>query len=172
MNEKQNNPFKNLLVNKLGIKDLALTLIESRKELLLTYFNQHCFNLWYRNNNYRDILENEFKYYLDGFGIWLAVKLFKKTKTKPFNASEINDELFIEFTQRQIPLIIIGGNFTQAVFSNKELNIELYINGYEDIRDFENVLMKISKSKSKVIIIGMGVPLQEELAFQLLLLLI
>lgn len=167
MIEKQNNLFENLLVNKLEVIDLVLTLIESRKELLLTYFNQHSFNIWYENNNFRNILEHKFIYYLDGFGIWFAVKLFRKRKIKRFNASEVNDELFNEFTQKQIPLIIIGGIFTQATFSNKQLNIELYINGYEDLTDFENILIKISKSKSKVIIIGVGVPLQEELAFNI-----
>ena len=167
MSEKQNNPFNKLLINKSEIVDLVLISIQAEQELLLTYFNQHCFNVWYENSSFRNILDNKFVSYLDGFGICVTLKLLKKIKINRFNASEINDTLFSEFAHKEIPLILIGGKFSKTLLNDNNLNIKLYINGYDGFRDLENLFNTISKSMLKIIIIGMGVPLQEELAYKI-----
>ncbi len=162
-----NNPFNNLLISKSAIIDLTLTSITNGDELLLTYFNQHSFNTRYENNNFQIILEHKFQYYLDGIGVWAANKLFNNARIKRFNASEINQVLFDEFVQKEIPLILIGGNFTRSILNTKRLNVELYLNGYKDLDDFENLLITIAKTKIKTIVIGLGTPKQEEFAYKL-----
>lgn len=164
MKDRSIAPFRTLMVKKSEIIELTFNSIETGRELLLTYFNQNCFNVWYENENYREILQEKFKYYIDGFGVWLALKVFNNTKIVRFNASEFNDELFREFEQKQLALILIGGKFSQSILDRKPLNIELYIDGYADLQNYDEMISKIINCSSKVLIIGLGVPLQEELA--------
>ncbi len=160
-------PFDKILADEHEIIYLALSSIEKGNELLLTYFNQHCYNLWAEDEKYRYHINTKFQYYLDGIGIWFALKFFINKKIKKFNASELNEKLFTVFTERQVPLVLIGGNFNETMIKNKPLNVVSYINGYEDAISIENVVQQISNSNSKLIILGLGVPLQEKLAVEI-----
>ncbi len=160
-------PFDKILVAEMEIIDLALSSIEKGNELLLTYFNQHCYNIWTEDEKYSHHINTKFQYYLDGIGIWFALKFFINKKIKKFNASELNEKLFTFFSERRLPIILIGGNFGETTIKNKPLNVVSYINGYEDAISIENVVRQISNSNSKLIILGLGVPLQEKLAIEI-----
>lgn len=159
-------PFDKILVDERKIIDLTLSSIEKGNELLLTYFNQHCYNRWTEDEKYREYINTKFRYYLDGIGIWLTLKLFNKRTTKNINA-KLLDKLFIVIAKQRLPLIIIGGSFNETIIKNKPLKVVSYINGYKDVINIENVIQQISNSNTKLIIIGMGVPLQEKLAVEI-----
>ncbi|MHB1686877.1 MAG: hypothetical protein ACYCVH_05855 [Ignavibacteriaceae bacterium] len=85
------------------IKDdrLVLNLIkefnDSNQNLLLTYFNQHCFNIFNADESYRDLIEKNFQIYLDGIGIYWALKFLKYKSIKKFNASDLNERIIEYF---------------------------------------------------------------------------
>ncbi len=160
-------PFDKILINEEEVIDLTLSSVEKGSEFLLTYFNQHCYNRWTEDEKYREHINTKFQYYLDGIGIWLVLKLFNISTVKKFNASELNEKLFTIISERQVPLILIGGNFNEKMIKNKPLNVVSYINGYEDVSNIENVIQQISNSNSKLVILGLGVPLQEKLAVEI-----
>lgn len=160
-------PFDKILLDEQKIIDLALSSIEKGNELLLTYFNQHCYNSWTEDEKYRNHINTKFKYYLDGIGIWLALRLLNVNNIKKFNASELNEKLFTVFSEQQLPLILIGGNFNETIIKNKPMKVVLYLNGYKDVSNIENVIQQISNSNSKLVILGLGVPLQEKLAVEI-----
>lgn len=160
-------PFDKILINEEEVIDLTLSSVEKGNGHLLTYFNQHCYNLWAEDEKYCHHINTKFQYYLDGIGIWFALKFFINKKIKKFNASELNEKLFTVFSERRLPIILIGGNFDETTIKNKPLFVVSYINGYEDVISIENVVQQISNSNCRLVIIGMGVPLQEKLAIEI-----
>lgn len=167
MLKKLINPFEKLIYDKNQVIDLIQESIQGNKNLLVTYFNQHCFNIFQIDEQYRNILLNDAKYYLDGIGVWMALKIFGKKNIAKFNASEINEILFDYLVVNNKPIILIGGNFTKELISKSKLNIELYLNGYEDIGNLKNCVRQIKNCQASCIIIGTGVPKQEILAAKL-----
>jgi len=160
------HPLKKLLFNKSDVLDLISKSINYSEPLLLTYLNQHCFNVWYSDANYRNLLDRHFKYYLDGIGVRFALFLINKIKAKRFNASEINEEVFNRFTELRTPIIIIGGRF-ESLIPKSQLNVIQYFNGYEDVVDWNKLSKEIIQSDTKTIIIGIGAPTQEVLAYKI-----
>ena len=141
--------------------------IKSNDTLLLTYFNQHCFNVYCDNKEYAEVLSSHFKYYVDGVGIRLAYNYLKRTSIEKFNASDLNDSIFKLLEETKLPVTVIGGSFSRELVNSKHLNVSLYLNGFEDVEDLEKASSLISGSESRIIIIGMGVPKQELFAYNL-----
>ncbi|PKL83481.1 MAG: hypothetical protein CVV24_04775 [Ignavibacteriae bacterium HGW-Ignavibacteriae-3] len=167
MEDKLISPLESLIIHKSEVQGLLFAALKTKRELLLTYFNQNCFNVWFENIAYRNILGEKFSYYLDGFGMWATVKIIDNAKIRKFNASEVNEEIFGEFIRRQIPVILIGANFPKSIRDRKPLDVEKYFNGYEDLQNYDEMINRINDCSSKIVIIGLGVPLQEELAYKI-----
>ena len=70
----------------------ALKLMHKREEslnnCLITYFNQHCYNIYSSNKDYQLLIDNYFNTYIDGIGILLALKFLRYPVGKSFNASD------------------------------------------------------------------------------------
>lgn len=162
------NPFDKIITDKQKVIQLVEKSISQNQSLLLTYLNQNCFNIFQSNKKYREIVIKNSKYYLDGYGVYSALKFFGVRNLEKFNASEINSELFDYCARIGLPVIIIGGKFSSELIENCNLNIELYLNGYEGINDKNLLIKKISRCKAKFIVLGLGVPKQEILAYELL----
>ena len=152
----------------------VLTLIknysDAERNLLLTYLNQHCYNLYIKNSNYRKILEENFNVYMDGTGIFYALKLFKHKNIQRFNASDLNEKLFGYFKSTKEKMFIIGGKFRSdkiQLLINNGFNISGYKNGYFNFDTEKKIIDNIKKAEPDVIIIGMGVPNQEIFASKL-----
>lgn len=145
------------LISKVQLKDT----------LLLTYFNQHSFNILYKDREFKSLVEDEFQIYLDGVGMYLALKFLGQNVNSKFNASEINEHIFSILANESIPVVLIGGRFNIKLLNKCPLNLVKYFNGYEDIQNKQLVFDEIRRLDVKTIIIGMGVPLQEKLTFEI-----
>ncbi len=159
-------PFDQLIYSKNKVIEITTDSIIKKKNLLLTYFNQHCFNLWYSNSTYKELLKKYFKVYSDGIGINYALKFMGYKAVEKYNASEINELFFDYLEQNKIPVIIIGGKFSSDIIKSRNLNIAFYFNGYQDVCK-NSLIKKIEELSINVIIIGMGVPKQEQLAVEI-----
>ncbi|MFC2102926.1 WecB/TagA/CpsF family glycosyltransferase [Bacteroidota bacterium] len=153
----------------------VLTLVEKRHKekegLLLTYFNQHCYNIYNSNQEYKHLMENEFEIFLDGTGIYYALKLHGFKNIQRFNATDFNEKIFNYFSEHGVRLFLIGGKFDDKFInekaSQKEINVLGYQNGFFLQSDFPLISEKIRRASPEAIIIGMGVPKQELIAFQI-----
>ncbi|MBS4035478.1 MAG: WecB/TagA/CpsF family glycosyltransferase [Ignavibacterium sp.] len=143
---------------------------ESDKVLKITYFNQHCFNIYFSDNSYKKLLDNNFIVYADGFGIKLALRSLFGRVYKSFNATDLNEKIIELILNKDKRFAIIGGNFNQTDFDkkfNEESNFLGYFNGYSDASDFGSLAKSIRTLAPDVVIIGMGVPKQETIAYEL-----
>ena len=167
--------MQNTIFNKIICsEDELLTQInpagESNKVLKITYFNQHCFNIYFSDNSYKKLLDNNFLVYADGFGIKLALRSLFGRVYKSFNATDLNEKIMKLILNKDKKFVIIGGNFNKADFDkkfNEASNFVGYFNGYTNVSDFDSLAKNIRTLAPDVVIIGMGVPKQETIAYEL-----
>jgi len=139
--------------------------------LTLTYMNQHCFNIYCSNKEYKNLLDSEFKVFLDGIGIYLVLRLFGYKNVRRFNATDFNENIFTLFSEQTTRLFLIGGRFEGKFIDKKTLqrkiNVVGYQNGFFDEKDLPIIFEAVEASRPDAIVIGMGVPYQEMFANQL-----
>lgn len=160
-----------LLIDVDKINNIILNSAKDANSLLLTYFNQHCFNNYIDDKNYRKILDQKFTVFIDGVGVYFALKFLGYKDVERFNATDFYAKLFLQFSEDQNSIFIIGGNFSNHLIKEKsnalKLNISGYKNGYFPNSEMKKIVDEINQCEPDYIIIGMGVPRQEIFAFQL-----
>lgn len=165
------NLLKKLVLNSDILFDNISDKIKNDKSFLLTYLNQHCFNIAYDNMSYRKILENNFIVYQEGIGIYLLMKYLRYKELARVNATIVNKKLIRYIVENRLRVYFIGGNFKEDFIKQKckQRNIKLvgYKNGYFENENLTEILEEIKEAKPEVIIIGMGVPKQEFTAIEI-----
>jgi N-acetylglucosaminyldiphosphoundecaprenol N-acetyl-beta-D-mannosaminyltransferase len=163
--------FNKLLTDPKDVLQKVLESIQRKEPLLLTYLNQHCFNIYCRNNDYREMLDKKFNVYQADLGVYLAVKFLYKREIQKIDATAMNQLILNDLIKNKIPLSIIGSafdiNFIQEVTKKREINLICYKNGYFEESQSEMIISELVASGGQVFIIGMGVPKQELFAAKL-----
>ncbi|MCZ6701698.1 MAG: hypothetical protein O6940_01515, partial [Ignavibacteria bacterium] len=77
--------FNKILKNQESVINLVNKSLHQKSNTCLTYLNQHCFNIYFSDKSYRDLVDSQFFCYLDGIGIYLALKLFGYRNVRKFN---------------------------------------------------------------------------------------
>lgn len=160
--------FDKVMKNQEAVLNLIYDIFDQKSNICVTYFNQHCFNIYFTKKSYRHLIDTKLYVYLDGFGIYLALKLFGYKNVQKFNASDLNNIIFPELIKRNVKVFIIGGEFSDSFINNitrvKKLNICGYYNGFFKQTETDELIENINTSGAQVIILGLGVPKQEILA--------
>ena len=145
--------------------------LEKQKSLLLTYLNQNSFNIYFKNENYRRILDTQFKVYQADSGVYLFLKYLKKKKISRIDGTSLNANILNEIIKKKIQISFIGGNFSESFIkeecNKRKINLTGYHNGYFDETSATNVINKVNEFNSRIYFIGMGVPKQELFAYEL-----
>jgi len=162
--------FDKLVTDKQVILDKIFYTIKDNSSLLLTYFNQHCFNIYFKNNNYKNLIDDSFFVYSEGIGMFIFLWLILKRKVKRIDATFLYD-LMEEISKRAENVFIIGGKFNEEELRRnlreKGINLTGYHNGYFMEKEKDSILKKITLEKTRIIFVGMGVPKQEFFAYEL-----
>ncbi len=141
--------------------------IDKKESFLLTYFNVHCYYIYSKNKEYKRLIDNEFITYPDGTGLWIMLNKIGR-KYPRFNATDLNYLLMNYLIENNKSVVIIGGNFEERdikdICLERNLNLVRYFNGYIDNQFILNETQYVS---ADVILIGMGVPKQEVLAYEI-----
>jgi N-acetylglucosaminyldiphosphoundecaprenol N-acetyl-beta-D-mannosaminyltransferase len=163
--------FNKLLTDPKNVLQRVFDSIEKQEQQLITYLNQHCFNIYYENDVYRKVLDKKFIVYQADVGVFLALKFLLKEKLKRIDATEMNKLILDKLIKKNIPLVFVGGDFddkfVQEESSKRGINLVKYQNGFFNEDQTENVIKNLNESNSQVFIIGMGVPKQEIFAAKL-----
>jgi len=163
--------FKKLLSSPESVTEKVFDSVKLNKSLLLTYFNQHCFNVYYEDEAYRNLIEQKFNAYQADLGVYFAAKFLNHSDPKRIESTAINENILKELIAKKIPVVIIGGNFEES-FILKEakkhgINLVFYKNGFFDETDVDNIFRQLASFNVQVIFVGMGVPKQELFAEKL-----
>lgn len=164
--------FDKLLRNENDVISLVENSVKKPETFLLTYFNQHCFITYIDDGNYKKLMNDFFNVYLDGTGVYYALKYLKINNLEKFNASDLNLKLLQLFSRLNLKIFVIGGKFKEAELNEKLGSLGVDLTGYESgffgFNSLKNIAEKIISSKADVIMLGMGVPQQEKTAVVLL----
>jgi len=162
--------FNKLLKTPSDTFQVILDSIEGRRKLLLTYLNQHSYNIYYEHKSYRKVLDAEFMIYQADLGIYLALKILGINSLSRLNGTDLNYLLLKKISQKTIPIVLVGGKFEEKfVFTEAEkrgIKVTGYINGYFTESEEEDIIKNISQFDANVIMVGMGVPRQELFAYK------
>jgi N-acetylglucosaminyldiphosphoundecaprenol N-acetyl-beta-D-mannosaminyltransferase len=157
--------FNKIIKNPKEVLNLSHDSFNQKSNILLTYINQHCFNIYSSDKIYRNLVDSQFYFFLDGIGIYLALKVLGYPNVQKFNASDINEIIFSNLIERKTKVFIIGGRFSDELKTNfvreKKINLCGYHNGYFDETKTNEIIDNINNSNAQVVIIGLGVPKQE-----------
>lgn len=157
--------FNKLLLDSNAVIEKVLSSARDGKALLLTYFNQHCFNIYTKNEIYRKLINSNFLVYQADLGVYIALKLFFKKKIKKIDATKMNEIILSELISRKYSLTMVGGNFDEEYVKNESIkrgiNFIGFQNGYFDELKTKEIIENLNRFNSQVYIIGMGVPKQE-----------
>ena len=163
--------FLKIIKDDLTILNLIREFNNKNENLLITYFNQNCFNIYNKNKKYREILEKHFHIYLDGMGIYLALKFLGYGYVKKFNATDLNTKIIKYLIKTKKNVYMVGGNFSKLQILNatkKGLKVIYYRNGFFNNNEIPYIISDIKNKNPDIILIGMGVPRQEMFALKLI----
>jgi len=161
-----------VLANPSDVLNKVLNSLDIQESLLLTYLNQHCFNIYSSNDDYKKLLDTKFDIYQADLGVFLALKILLNKKINRIDATAMNKLILDELIRGKIPLVIVGGNFDYKFIQDETrkrgINLVAYNTGYFEETQTDGIIMELSKKKTSVFIVGMGVPKQEFFAEKLL----
>jgi len=163
--------FDKIINSQIDVFNHVKRSITANSSTLLTYFNQHCFNIYYKNEEYKKLIDNNFAIYLDGFGMYLSLKMFTQKTITKFNASDLNEKILNYLSKEKIGTYFLGGDFDKSMWNNTLLTKGIvslgYKNGYQDIIDEQLLFSELKAVNPKVVVIGLGVPKQELLGYKI-----
>lgn len=154
-----------LLTDYSEVTNKVFESIIGQHSLLVTYLNQHCFNIYFSNKEYKKLLDTQFSVYQADQGIFLALKYLFGKKINKIDATAMNQQILNELILKRIPLVMIGGNFDEKFVQEKcerqKINLVRYQSGYFEVDQTEGIINDLDDLKTNVFIVGMGVPQQE-----------
>ncbi|MCA1032229.1 WecB/TagA/CpsF family glycosyltransferase [Bacillus timonensis] len=162
----------NLPINVFTTQD-ALSILEERllnKVKTAVYFmNAHCYNVAQKEERYRTVLQKADFILNDGIGIELGAKLYGIKMKENMNGTDFVPKLLNLASQKGYTVFLLGGSpgiAEKAANRLSKLMPGLKIigthHGYFSEDDNSQVISEINKVSPDILIVGRGVPIQEE----------
>jgi len=162
--------LKKLLKNQSEIFDFVERIFLNENGIILSYFNQNTFNIYFSDKEFREVF-NEIKFYQEGIGCFLGFNFLNIKNLKRIDSTQINDLIFQKLIMTQKKIYIISSNFSKEFVNSNIIksypNIVGYYKGYFTEQEFEEIIKEIRKSKADYVLLGMGQPKQEIVASKL-----
>lgn len=162
--------FDKLLFNQSEIFDFVENKFLNETGIILSYFNQSTFNIYFTDKNFREIFDS-IKFYQEGIGCFIGFNFLNFKNLERIDSTHIIDLIFQRLIISQKKIFISGGQFEEDFIKNvikkKYSNVVGYFNGYFSEQEFDKVIEEIRKSKAEYVLLGMGQPKQELVALKL-----
>lgn len=159
-----------LIKNTSELKEFLNSQFYLNKNLKLTYFNQHSFNLAYTNKDFLNNLK-EFYIYQEGIGNYLTLTFLGFPNIERIDSTEIHFSIFNDFCVYNKKIFIIGdkieNEILEKVSKERKLNLVGYHNGYFPESKINAIARQIEQLETDFVVIGMGSPIQEFTALKL-----
>jgi len=148
-------------------------LLDRKTKATVAFLNAHCLNIATRDTTYMKALKAADYILPDGAGISLAAKLTGRALKENLNGTDLCLPLCQEAARRGKSIYLLGAapgvaeeaarKLTQRVTG---LRIAGTRDGYFDQQKSEDVIAAINATKADIVMVAMGVPLQDTWLFQ------
>jgi len=159
-------PFDIILKKEL-IKELTVSAVRKEKKMVLN-MNAYGVVTFLENKKYAKVMNSADIIYPDGWGPVLASKYMKSSLSERVNVGDFIDELLFNVNNNQLRLFLLGSEEslvkkTAQAIKRKYKNIIVcgFHNGFIRFDEVPGVCRLIRNSKPNLVLVGMGVPLQE-----------
>lgn len=148
---------------------LLLERVRSGDKTTVAFLNAHCVNVLNRDARYRDAVTQCDILFADGSGMRIAARAKGRRLQDNVNGTDLFPVLCSQAAATGVGLFLLGGSDGVSAAAGSamkskypNLTISGTSNGYFDNPvDENNVVEKINASKASIVLVGMGVPLQE-----------
>ncbi|MEK4653563.1 WecB/TagA/CpsF family glycosyltransferase [Bacillus circulans] len=166
----------NLKVNVISSKEAIKYIKEKLDKRIATdvfFLNDHGYNIAQKDTEYREMLNNADLLLNDGIGIEMGAKLFGFSFKENLNGTDFIPALFASLNEekRNQPyrVFLLGAKPGVAQKAQERLQ-QTYQNilfvgnqdGYFPKENTENIISQINESKADILLVGFGMPLQEQ----------
>ncbi|MEZ8130721.1 WecB/TagA/CpsF family glycosyltransferase [Enterovibrio norvegicus] len=164
------------MVSGENFKDILLRgELSYKKSIVVSFLNPYSYPIIAQH---REILNGVNYWFSDGSLLCFISNLFRRKEDKitraSFDFSSIASDVFSNCVDFGIPVALVGGNEEEIVKARenislkyKGINIVFYRDGYFTYDDYDQISKEIISSGAKVVIVGMGTPLQEKFSIAL-----
>jgi len=171
-------------IEVLGVKIDSLTVdtllkrvemfIKGGHQKIVLYVNVHCMDIASSDEEYKKLVNKADLVYCDGFGVVLGAKVLGKSLPGRITGADWIYDLAALCQQKQYRLFLLGGEegvSEEASGKLKEKYPGLQIGGYhhgylEMKKDGPDLINMINESRSDILLVGFGTPMQEKMIFR------
>lgn len=173
MDDSQHPPgktrFYNLSVNVLNKHELLESIdneLSAGRPITTNFLNAHCFNVAQEDSAYRKALDECSFLLNDGIGVDIAAKLIGMQFKENLNGTDLIPEIMSHLAKKGMSIFCYGARedvIQQAVKNIETALPDVRIAGFSDgyVDPASDIVRKINKSGAEVVILGLGVPMQE-----------
>lgn len=131
------------------------------------YLNAHCVNVSYSDSEYRHILNNSDLVYSGGQAIIWASRFLGRPLPERVNILDFFNSLVERLKENNTRIYLLGGKErvvkkTEVVLKGRGVNVVGSHHGYLSGKDQQEVVRSIKELRPDILMVGMGVPLQEK----------
>lgn len=148
-------------------RQLLQTLVAPKKTTVLSFFNQHAFNVAWSDAGFRDSLERSDVLLRDGVGISLLLKLLGRDPGLNMNGTDLIPQIVRAYKGRRVAVVGTASPYLeQASQQLREMGAKVVFT-QDGFADEARYLGKLVAAEPELVILGMGMPRQEHLAAKL-----
>lgn len=132
------------------------------------FLNAHCCNIARKNKEYKNAINSNTLVLNDGIGVKLALKVFGIKEKENMNGTDFIPEIINLAIDLNKKIYLLGGQKgvvdkveRKLIEKNPRVNIVGKHDGYFNDDESQNIINEINEKKVDLLIVGMGVPLQE-----------
>ncbi|MGH1354814.1 MAG: WecB/TagA/CpsF family glycosyltransferase [Thalassovita sp.] len=132
------------------------------------FVNAHCLNIRAAHRDYAAALARADHILPDGIGVELAAKMTGHQLTQNLNGTDFVPELLARAARRGLSVFLVGGRPGTAQAAAGRLAVDIpglriagTLDGYKEAQDEAAAVAQINASGADILLVAMGVPMQE-----------
>ena len=156
------------ILNKVEAIKLCKKYFEGEVFNSICFLNAHCCNIAKHNKDYQESIKNSTLLLNDGIGVKIALNLFGIKEKENMNGTDLIPKIIDLAIKLEKNIYLLGGKDgtvdkveEKLIDYNKNVKIVGKHSGYFNDEESELIIKEINDKKVDLLIVGMGVPLQE-----------
>lgn len=148
--------------------DICTRYLKEDKFNSIFFLNAHCYNISRENIRYKEVLNKCTLLLNDGIGVKLGLRLLGIKQKENMNGTDFIPKVVELGTRLNKNIYLLGGKGDTAKFAGEKLkrmypscNIVGWNSGYFGNEINNYIINDILEKKTDILIVGMGVPMQE-----------
>ncbi len=149
------------------IRTIIQYMLEKKKRLVLN-MNAYGVVTYLENKKYAEIIGASDIIYPDGWGPVFASRGLKYPLKERINVGDFIDQLLTEMNDNKLRLYLLGSEEKVVILTANSIKIRYpnivivgFHHGFFNKRDEEKITKEIKSSKPNLVLVGMGLPIQE-----------